>query len=134
MKGTKIEARIDSGSSDSGIRTTFLTAQQPQETRAGPMEANLAAYGATLKLRGTIDLEVVINGKSYPTSFFVADKLSEEMLLVEKLARSAQCGTLPLCNCLFIGTQQRQQIFTTPGIEKSNEKTTDDILEELSYD
>ena len=37
-------------------------------------------------------------------------------------------------NCLFIGTQQRQQIFTTPGIDKTNEEITDDVLEGLSHD
>ena len=36
-----------------------------------PLEANVPGDGATLKLRGIIDLKVFINGKSYPASFAV---------------------------------------------------------------
>ena len=93
IRGTEIKALIDSGSSDFAIRTTLLTDEQQQEIRSGPIEENLAADGVTLKLRGTIDLEVVINGKLYPTSFFVANSAKK---CSEKLARSARGGTRPL--------------------------------------
>ena len=66
IKGREIEALIDSGSSDSAVRTTLLTDKQLQEVRPGPLETNLASDGATLQLQGIIDLEVFINSKSYP--------------------------------------------------------------------
>ena len=102
--------------------------------RPDPLEANLGAEVATLKLRGTFDLKVVINGKPYTTSFFVADKLGEEMLRGRNWLVWHKVVHNHFNNSLFIGTQQKQQIFTTSGIEKSNEETTDDILEGLSHD
>ena len=112
----------------------LLTDKQLQEIRPGPLEANLAADGATLQLRGIIDLEVSINGKSYPASFAVADKLGEEMLLGRNWLVRHKVVHDHFNNCLFIGTKQRQQIFTTPGVDKTNEEITEDVLEGLSHD
>lgn len=127
-------ALADSGSSDNAIKTRVLTPQQLRRIRPGPPEANLAAEGVTLELRGIIDLDVEINCRSYPGSFFVADNLGEELILGRNWLKEHLVVHAHHSDCLYIGAQERQRVFTVSGTKWAASEAPSLSREELISD
>ena len=73
-----------------------------------------------MKLYGTIDLDINIQGKRYPGEFLVTQDSHHELIL----GRTWMCkhGVIidNLANCLYVGLQHRQRVFALPQPQQTN--------------
>ena len=99
---------------------SVLVTKQRNNARTSPPETDLAAYGGTMKLYGTIDLNINIQGKTYPGEFLVTQESHHELIL----GRTWMCnhGVIidNLANCLYVGLQHRQRVYALPQPQKTN--------------
>ena len=111
----EVNALADCGATESAIRTDLLTTYQLQHLLPGPQEAQLAARDLMLPLRGTIQLDVVINGRSYLGRFHVTDVLHDEILLARDWMVKHGVIVDNISDCLYIGlATERQRVFALP--------------------
>ena len=103
--------------------------EQLRQVNPGPLTADLTVEGAILRLRGVIYLEVEISGKYYTGAFLVAKRLGEDLILRRNCLVQHRAVHDPFNNCLFIGRQQRERVFTAPGISQRNESDSEAFQE-----